>query len=95
MAEEMARKYQEKTDKEDEKKEVVSQFKALIETLENECKQLANRVRNRYEYRSVKCEIVHGYNNNEVQYYRLDIGELTRKRQMTVSERQGTLEGVQ
>jgi len=92
MSDEMARKIGEIDEKEAEKKAVASQFKADIEAIQKEINWLAQRVRNKFEYRQVKCQIDRDWTNRKVTYVRTDTGEIHRERAMTVDELQTELD---
>jgi len=92
LADNLARKLEEKSRTEEEKKEVAAQFSAKIKTLANETNLLAVNVRNRWEYRSIECDVIYDYKKGEVKYVRLDSGEIHRTRVMTAAERQEALD---
>jgi len=92
FAEDMAQKMGTLIEKERAKKEVTSQFKAEIEALDGEIKSLASKVRNKFEYRTVQCEIVRDYEKKEISYIRTDTGEVHRERAMNAEELQVLLD---
>ena len=49
---------------------------------------LATKVKNRYEYRTVKCEVIRDYQHGEITWVRTDTGEEIRRRTMRADERQ-------
>jgi len=88
----LARKFVEIENAEAEKKEVASQFKADIDRLKNAARELAAKVRNKYEYRKTDCVDVFDFSKNEVRTYRVDTAQELRKRTMTVKEKQRELD---
>lgn len=88
----LARKLEDKENKEDAKKEIASQYKAEIDALSNEIKLLATHLRNKYEFRSVKCEVKRDFEKGIVKIYRTDTAELIKERAMTGTERQAELD---
>jgi uncharacterized FlaG/YvyC family protein len=90
--EEIARKLEERERKEEAKKEITAQYKAEIDTLKNEISLLGTHLRNRYEFRQIRCEVQRDFEKGTVKVYRTDTGELVRERAMSVSERQTELD---
>lgn len=88
MSEEMARKIGELDEKEAAKKAVAAQYKADIEAKQKEINDLAQRVRNKFEYRDVKLYITWDWEQRKVIFTRSDTGEVHRERAMTVDELQ-------
>lgn len=94
FAESMSIKMGEMARKEEAKKEVASQFKADIDAIKNECNALAQKIRNKYEYKPVKCLVVRNYKTRMVTYTRTDTGEEHKTRPMTSDEIQMELDQV-
>ena len=90
-SETLARKIGELAIKEAERKSAANQYKAAMETIENEVEELAARVRNKYEFRKVKCAINYDFRQKKVTWTRTDTGEIHRDRAMTVDELQTRL----
>jgi len=84
----LARKYSEITDLEEQKKSVVSDFKAQIDSATAMASVLARRIQNGYEYRNVDCEEQYDFNEKEIRVVRLDTGEIFKSRPMTPDELQ-------
>lgn len=81
-----------------EKAEVMSKFKARIETHDNLMNDLGEKVRSHEETRAVECFEKHDEQRFVVELYRNDTGELVETRAMNAAERhevvQATLPGV-
>lgn len=81
-----------------EKAEVMSKFKARIETHENVMNDLGEKVRSHKETRAVECIEKLDDTRYVVELYRSDTGELVETRPMNAQERhevvQATLPGV-
>lgn len=82
-----------------EKAEVMSKFKARIETHENVMNDLGEKVRSHKETRAVECVEKPDEQRFVMELYRMDTGELVETRAMNSQERhevvQATLPGVQ
>jgi len=88
MSCEMARKIGELHDKEDAQKAVAAQMKAEIKALSGDVEQLAVKVRNKFEYRPVRCLVIRNYTAKEITYIRTDTGETHQSRTMRADEAQ-------
>lgn len=88
MGGELAQRYSEITDLEDQKKAVTSDFKSRIDAASAEASRIARMISNGYEFREVECEVVQDYEMGEVLIVRLDTGETIERRRMTPEERQ-------
>jgi hypothetical protein len=77
---------------EERKKEIDAQLKAEIESHSTKALSLARKINNGYEYRDVKCEIIHDYREGTVTTTRLDTKENVEHRVMTAEERQTKME---
>lgn len=92
IGQEMARSQRLLNDAEGRKAEVAAQIKAEIEGFRNTISDLAMKISQRYEYRTVDCEIVKDFEGNRVDVVRLDNGEVIETRAMTAEERQTVLD---
>jgi len=90
-AEKLAKLIADISDKEAEKKEIASRFKADVERMQNDASGFAAMVRNKYEYRSVECREDRDHKEAEIFTIRLDTGEEIRRRKMTETEKQESL----
>lgn len=88
---ELARKYSEITDLEDQKKSITSDFKARIDAANSDAGILARKIQNGYEFRDVFCEIQYIDDEKVVQTVRQDTGEIIKTRPMTPEEMQRDL----
>jgi len=87
----LAKSYSDITDLEEEKKSVVSDFKAQIDKATAEASLLARKIQNGYEFRNVGCEEIWDYDEKLVYVVRVDTGETIRSRVMTSEELQKKL----
>lgn len=92
ISELLARKLNELETAEDGKKEVAAQFKAQIDALTNEVRLYGSHVRNKFEYRDVKCDVRVNVNGGTVEFWRQDTGELHRTRKATSADLQESME---
>ena len=76
---------------EDEKKEVVAQYKARIETHESRRKSAGGKIRAGYELRPTACRQVVDYDKGTVTIYRLDTNMIISERNLTPAESQITM----
>ncbi len=76
---------------EDEKKEVVAQYKARIETHESRRKSAGGKIRAGYELRPTACRQVVDYDKGTMTVYRLDTAEIVSERRLTPEESQITM----
>lgn len=90
-AEELAQSTQAADRLEEEKKSMVSEFKARIEEAVARRNKFANIVSTKSEYRQVDCEIVLDYDTKRVTVTRLDSGEVVTERAMFEEELQRKL----
>lgn len=80
-------------DLESEKRSLMSDFKARIDSASAERDMLARKIGNRYEFRAVECEEIWDYDTKTVSVVRQDTGETVRERTMTADELQKGLFG--
>lgn len=85
---ELAREVKRHGELELEKKTAVAEFSAQLKESDRRIGELAEEVRERREYREVMCAERVGFPANVVEIYRLDTGEVVRKRPLTEDERQ-------
>lgn len=88
IALELAQKTEELEAIESEKKAVVSSFKERAERAQSEIKSCARKYKDGYEMRNIDCEVERNFSTGIVQYIRTDTGEVARTKQMTMAERQ-------
>ncbi len=87
----LARTYSEITDLEDQKKSLVSDFKAKIDGATASASILARKIQNGYEFRNIECEEWWDYECKVLEVMRLDTGEVIKSRPMTTDELQKKL----
>ena len=58
LGQDLARKYSEITDLEDQKKAITSEYKSRIDAAAAETSALARKIENGYEFREVQCDLV-------------------------------------
>lgn len=93
IAQEMARNIQQKEAKEDEKKAIVAQFKAELESIQRDVNQASQRLTNGYEHKNIDCEMwFHSPTEGFCQIFRIDNLEMVRERKMTQDELQLALD---
>jgi len=88
----MAKKNQDLGEVEADKKRIVADFGAKVQTFESEIATLARKVYSGYEHRNVECEVT--YHTPEIgmkTITRTDTGEIVREEAMSTSERQEIL----
>jgi hypothetical protein len=91
-ATQLARECRELEDIENEKKQVMSDFKAKIDGHQAKISGLSNNINNGYEYRYIDCEVVLNQPiDGEKQIIRKDTGELVKQEAMTPQELQEEL----
>ena len=88
---ELAHCVSELSQKEDEKKAIMSDLKSQIDSLASRTNGLATKLNNGYEMRNIECEIERDYDAHVIRFFRLDTGELVRTRKMTSDDVEGTL----
>jgi len=71
-----------------EKKSVVKKYDSDIKAVQLSASIAAQKIRNGFEMRPIKCEVKKDYETKMVSFIRTDTGELVRTRQMTGEERQ-------
>ena len=71
---------------------VKAEFKAKIEKCEANIKIKQRLVRDKYEHRSTECDIAYNYTDGTVKITRKDTGKVTEEREMTLGEKQMTME---
>lgn len=84
----LARRYSEITDLEEQKKSVTSDFKARIDSANADAGVLARKIQNGYEFKNTDCEIQWDYDEKAVTVVRLDTMETVKSRPMTPDELQ-------
>ena len=94
IAETLAHKTQDLEMIEEEKKAVVSAFKERIDRVSAEQRAAARKYKNGYEMRNIECEVQRDYDAGVIRYIRTDTGEVASEVQMTMAERQLTLESA-
>ena len=77
---------------EDQLKSIKTDFKAKIEKSLADINIKKRLVRDKHEYRNVNCVIVHNYTTLRITTTRKDTGVVTEDRDMTMSERQMTMD---
>lgn len=80
---------------EDKLKAAQTQIKAEISAKQGTVNLKAENLRSGFEMRSVECEKVMAYIDNEVRWVRCDTGEIAYRRRMDANERQRSLEEVE
>ena len=92
IAETLAHKTQELEEIEEEKKAVVSAFKERSDRVSAEQRAAARKYKDGYEMRNIECEVQRDYDAGVIRYIRIDTGEVASEVQMTMAERQLTLD---
>ena len=87
-AEHMSDASTEVTKLEGELASVKKQLQAQIESAKCKLSQYGNMVRDKFEYRAVKCEQALNYTRKKVRVTRLDTEEIIEQREMTTDETQ-------
>lgn len=80
---------------EDQKKSVMSQLKSEIDAKQGRVNLAAEHLRSGFEMRSIDCEVVYAYSDDEVRWVRLDTLEVVHSRRMRPEERQRRLDEFQ
>lgn len=89
ISEDMARNYQEQISIENEKKSVVAEFTAKIESKKTIIESLATKINNKQEHRYIECSITMNMpENGKKQMIRNDTQELVWEKNMTAEEMQ-------
>lgn len=92
----MAKKNQDLGEVEADKKRIVADFTAKVQTFESEISTLARKVYSGYEHRQVECKVM--YHTPDIgmkTIVRTDSGEVVREEAMSTSERQEILPFVE
>lgn len=92
IAETLAMKTQELAEIEEEKKAVASAFKERGDRVSAEQRSAARKYKDGYEMRNIECEVRRDYDAGIIRYIRTDTGEIAQETQMSMAERQLTLE---
>lgn len=92
IAKEMAKKVEELSRLEDEKKAMTSDFKSKIDLASAECKAAANKLNTGYEYRNIQCLVERDYRAGKIHFRRPDTMELVRTENMSADEMQMKIE---
>lgn len=88
-ARQLAHECQRRGDTEDQKKQVVSEFKAKLDAITATINQLSGHINNGFEYRDVDCEVrMHTPQVNTKTIVRMDTGECVEAQDMTPEEMQ-------
>ena len=87
-ADELSRKISELEQKQLDKKDIMKSIAAGIAKIESEISSLATKVKDKYEFRMVSCEVVFDYETKEKSYTRMDSGEVFKTLPMTDEELQ-------
>ena len=87
----MAGAQKEVTEAENELNSIKKQFQARIETATCQMNRAANLIRDKFEYRNVKCERIFNYDAGTVTEWRRDTNETIANREMTEDEKQTKL----
>lgn len=95
IAQDLANAIAEVRASEDKLKAAQTQIKAEIEAKKGIINLKAENLRSGFEMRSVECEKVMAYADNEVRWIRCDTGEVAHRRRMDADERQRSLEEVE
>ena len=88
----LAKKQQDKSQADMEKKAAASFHKEKIERFESEINTVSRNVTNGYEFRDVECEWGYDWADGKARLYRNDTGELVDTRAISEYERQQHLE---
>ena len=83
LASALAQGVAELREKEDDKKAVMSDFKAAIDTLSAQTHGIAGKLNNGFEMRQIECEVVRDYPKHEIRYIRIDTDECVRTKKMS------------
>lgn len=94
IAETLAMKTQELAEIEEEKKAVASAFKERGDRVSAEQRSAARKYKDGYEMRNIECEGRRDYDAGIIRYIRTDTGEIAQETQMSMAERQLTLESA-
>jgi type I site-specific restriction-modification system R (restriction) subunit len=79
IARKFAGKWKEKIDTEDEKKSVMSQYKAKLDEMEAAISSLTAKHRDKKEIRQIDAELRLNHDTKQREYYNPDTGELLKK----------------
>lgn len=90
-AEEMARLEGQIGEIEERKKLHAAQCKAELDSVQDQIRVLARKLRERYEYRDVECREIRDDRTGRMTVVRLDTGDLIEERALTLKERQTEL----
>lgn len=90
----IARESTQMASEEETKTEVVSEFKARIESHKAKIAELSRTLMNGYQFREVECRREFDFKKGIVAIIREDTGELVKERPITEQERQDNLPGV-
>jgi len=91
LGQDLARKYSEIIDLEDQKKAVTSEYKSRIDAGAAEASALARKIGNGYEFREVHCQIYVDVALSRTYTVRMDTGEILKSRPATSDELQTSL----
>ena len=79
IATELSRKVLEQAAAEDEKKSIISSFKAKADELAASVNKLSENYRNGYDYRNIECELKLDFNLKLRRYFNIDTGETVKE----------------
>jgi len=88
LAAEMARKFTDGQQLEEEKKAVTSDFKSQIDRVNAEINNIATKLNNGHERRYTKCEVKRDYDKKLIFFIREDTGELVKTTPMNQDDLQ-------
>jgi len=86
VGDEVARLVQEKDKLEADKKALMSSFKAKIDAADAAISEQSNKIRNKYEYRTVECEVIQDFKSLRVRVIRKDTQDILEERLMNAAE---------
>jgi uncharacterized protein YktB (UPF0637 family) len=82
LGHELARSNRERTGAEDEKKSVMSDFKARIDGLDARINRLSNNISNGFEYKDMECTLELDLEAKKRIFRRIDTNEIIREEEM-------------
>lgn len=93
LAEKLSQKLQEADQKELEKKEIMSQFKAEADSIHADISKVAGKVRAKFEIRDTECKVTFNHPTSGIKrVVRLDTDQIVGDFEMTLEERQDLLD---
>lgn len=88
MSEEIARSILERDEATSQLKGLKSQFDSTIKVAEAKISNLAEKLRSKYEYRTIPCQEIINYITGKYTLIRKDTGEVIKERELTIKESQ-------